>query len=173
MKQRKARIDAKYMKLEQSQLKQIDDLMRTLQREQLTASARLRYLKESIAEIREKRLRDGSSFKVNVPDYSERVQLVMRQVALEVSGRPDGGTREILKKMYVLEERARRDARAEGPFSTEIENLHHRRLMGILNVAQNVHYYRIKAGDNCQDIIPKDAFSRKGSAKFFRAVKRN
>ena len=54
-------------------MKQVDDAMRALQREQLTASARLHYLKESIAEIREKRLQDGSAFKVNVPDYSERV----------------------------------------------------------------------------------------------------
>ena len=59
----------------------------------------------------------------------------MRQVALEVSGRPDGGTREVLKKMYVLEDAARRDARVNGPFDTVAENEHHRRLMGILQVA--------------------------------------
>ena len=55
----------------------------------------------------------------------------MRQVALEVSGRPDGGTREVLKKMYVLEDAARRDARVNGPFDTaQMREMHEEGLRG-------------------------------------------
>ena len=54
-------------------MKQIDDCLRRLKTEQFTVADRLRYLKESIAEIREKRREEGSSFKLNIPDYTERV----------------------------------------------------------------------------------------------------
>ena len=122
MKQRKVVLDAKYQQLEQWQMKQIDDCLRRLKTEQFTVADRLRYLKESIAEVREKRREEGSSFTLNIPDYTEKVQLIMRQVQLEVAGRPDGGTREIIKKMYLLEDKARRDARAEGPFESARDN---------------------------------------------------
>ena len=154
-------------------MKQVDDCLRRLKTEQFTVAGRLRYLKDSIAEIREKRREEGTAFQVNVPDYTEKVQMIMRQVQLEVAGRPDGGTREIIKKMYVLEDRARRDARAEGPFESAADNEHHRRVQALLDVARNVAYYRIKAGDNCASVIPQDSFSRKGSEELFRGVKRN
>ena len=155
-------------------MKQIDDCLRRLQTEQFTVADRLRYLKESIAEVREKRRREeGTSFKLNIPDYTEKVQLIMRQVQLEVAGRPDGGTREIIKKMYLLEDRARRDARAEGPFESAADNAREIRLSKLLGWARNVLYYRIKRGDDCRNVIPVDSFSRKGSGELFRAVKRN
>ena len=154
-------------------MKLIDDGLRRLKMEQFTVADRLRYLKESIAEIREKHREEGTSFKLNIPDYTEKVQLIMRQVQLEVAGRPDGGTREIIKKMYLLEDKARRDAREEGPFESARDNLHDRRIQALLGVARAVVYYRIRRGDDCRDVVPRDVYSRKGSEEFFRAVKRN
>ena len=87
----------------------------------------------------------------------------MRQVQLEVAGRPDGGTREMIKQMYVLEGKARREAREEGPFKSARDNARDQRLAQLLGVARNVRYYRIKGGDACQNVIPRDAYSRKGS----------
>ena len=46
----------------------------------------------------------------------------MHQVQVEVAGRPESFTKEIIKKMYLLEDTARKEARAEGPFMNAHDN---------------------------------------------------
>ena len=97
----------------------------------------------------------------------------MHQVQVEVAGRPESFTKEIIKKMYLLEDTARKEARAEGPFMNAHDNAREVRLQKLLQVAKNVLYYKIKPGEDCSNVIPKDCFSRKGAREFFRAVGRN
>ena len=40
-------------------------------------------------------------------------------------------------------------------------------------VMRNIKYFKIKRNDDLKDIIPRGAYSRKGSLEFFRHVKRN
>ena len=75
--------------------------------------------------------------------------------------------------MYILEDTARQEARAEGPFQSEYDNAREARLQKLLQVAKNVLYFKIKPGEDCSNIIPTDCYSRKGSMEFFRVVKRN
>ena len=137
------------------------------------AADRLRYLKESIAEIREKHKQSANSFQLKVPDHSERVRRIMHEVQLEVAGRPESFTKEIIKKMYLLEDTARQEARAEGPFLNAHDNAREQKLQKLLQVARNIRYFKVKPGEDVTNIVPKDCYSRKGAAEFFRAVKRN
>ena len=73
MKKLKSAIDAKYQDLELWQMKQIDDCLKTLRTENITTADRLHYLKESIAEVREKRWTESSTLKLAKPEYSEKV----------------------------------------------------------------------------------------------------
>ena len=75
--------------------------------------------------------------------------------------------------MYLLEDTARKEARTEGPFMNAHDNAREIKLQKLLQVAKNVLYFKIKPGDDCTNIIPKDCFSRKGAREFFRAVGRN
>ena len=44
------------------------------------AADRLRYLKESIAEIKEKHKQSAKSFQLKIPDYTDRVRQIKLQV---------------------------------------------------------------------------------------------
>ena len=60
--QKKIQLDAKYAELEQTQMALIDECQQQLMNKHFLAADRLRYLKESIAEIREKHKQSAKSF---------------------------------------------------------------------------------------------------------------